>query len=145
MERGYAKQVRDMSRAELDAHVAALRQSTAPIVADEMERRVASAALVGAEPKMELLLGEGGEGDSRAALLELHCGVLRDAAEYTPELLLPLPTVLGVETVHLLTPFPLVVEAPALAPIPPCRELLCRILDRAGTASPSELLSLIHI
>jgi len=56
-----------------------------------------------------------------------------------PELLIPLPSALDIESEHLLTPFPLIIEAPALNPVFKIKEMLVDILDDAGRADSNNL------
>lgn len=72
-------------------------------------------------------------------LLDIYATSLRDGSEYEPELILPLPTALEVDSHHLLTPFPVTVEALALSPNFNCKDLLIQILDQIGFADSNEL------
>ena len=134
-----------MRRDEVEAHAQRLFAETPPtaLMAEEIERRVAQSAHAGADAHMDTLRVEAvpseRESTGSDALGEVYGSALRDASELSPELLLPLPRALDASPAHLLTPFPLCVEAPCLSPAFASRELLTAILDRAGSASQSEL------
>lgn len=130
-----------MDGTQLNAHISRLATEapSSALMVEEVERRMAQTAHAVEQLHFDLLCADTIDASDADTLVTLHGTALREASEYTVELLLPLPSSVVPQCPHLLTPFPLCVETPALSPAFDAPALLTGILDRAGSASDAEL------
>lgn len=145
------KKLKDLNQNELEDYVKKLHEENPndkPLI-KEMDKKVGQMLNTGQEPVCQLLHFETYE-ETRIAYLDHYVPLIdclkgayltkcEKASEFIPELLIPSPDTLEIEPNDMLTPFPFIVEMPALNPSFNIKELLVDILDDAGKADINKL------
>ena len=145
------KKYKDLNQKEIELYVQNLstEHTNKNAIIDEMDKKIGQLLHTGQEPIYQLTVFEplinfhanltSDYSSLENSLNSLHQANNNELSVFEPELLLPMPVTLDIETTEFLTPFPFIIETPTINPMFNTKDILVSILNEAGKADANKL------